>query len=567
MSTDASTTTSTLSAKTRTRRWRFTHRPFGSRTALGVGGLVVVVIWIVVALWWGNVLYCADETVGICAWTVWSVRTPQSPTPSLPPSLPRGPPARPSPRRTDAPPRVVYWDDDNTKGHHHVRIRSPQSPPSLLFTTPIRYPSIAYENRVLLPRDDFIRETDKVPLSEDGNTTCLPLAEWQTQSFPNCNLVHEISLLQTREGASLRTDEGRLSKLGEGWFRTTWKYEHTGHHDTTAVPATDKHNRHHHKTPFQPETVVLKTLRIVREFEPEYYELHRRDAVAMERLTHSDYVVNVYGYCGQSAVNEYANFPFGGVANLEDFDRRVRGKHDARAMAIKLRLGASVALGVAHIHQAGTHDPYAPAGMVHYDLNPRNVALFAGGIPKINDFNIAEFLTYNPATNRTCGFPGRMHQPWWRAPEEVGFGNASGTAPLLDEMVDVYALGNLLFHVLTTHAPRGKMKAYRMDEVREVVARGDPPVLMGHFATSKDPVVRAFRKAMDLCFAKRSEDRGTAYEVAIVLLDALKNTKTKHRLPHEQPEEEEQEPDPVVENEEPDDESDDESEDVIEPKG
>ena len=32
------------------------------------------------------------------------------------------------------------------------------------------------------------------------------------------------------------------------------------------------------------ETVVLKTLRIEREFLDEYYELHRRDALAMERL-------------------------------------------------------------------------------------------------------------------------------------------------------------------------------------------------------------------------------------------------------------------------------------------
>jgi len=38
------------------------------------------------------------------------------------------------------------------------------------------------------------------------------------------------------------------------------------------------------------------TFRIDRDFLPEYYELHRRDAVSMERLTSSDYVMDSYGY-------------------------------------------------------------------------------------------------------------------------------------------------------------------------------------------------------------------------------------------------------------------------------
>lgn len=60
-----------------------------------------------------------------------------------------------------------------------------------------------------------------------------------------------------------------------------------------------------------------KTLRLEREFKPEYYELHRRDAVAMERLTRSPFVVNVFGMCGNSALNELADFPYPGVQSLE----------------------------------------------------------------------------------------------------------------------------------------------------------------------------------------------------------------------------------------------------------
>ena len=238
----------------------------------------------------------------------------------------------------------------------------------------------------------------------------------------------------------------------------------------------------------------------------------------MERLTHSDFVVNIYGYCGQSAINELADFPFPGITSLEDFDRRVRGKNSEHALAIKLRMAASVAMGVAHIHQAGDHKAER-AAMVHYDLNPRNVALFAKGRPKLNDFNIAEFLRYDPATNKTCGFPSRMHEPWWRAPEEVHLNNTA----MLDEKVDVYSLGNLLFHLLTTNAPHGKMKRERMEEVRLQVAAGERPILVAPYANSTHPVVKAFRQAMDLSFPLNPADRGTSQEIADVLVDALMN--------------------------------------------
>jgi len=337
---------------------------------------------------------------------------------------------------------------------------------------------------------------------------CLPKAEWQVKSNPNCNSIHEINVATAAAAAhnSQHHDnhhhhhhhnEESLSVLGEGWFRTTWRLDRSDE-----------------------ESVVLKTLRIEREFLSEYYELHRRDAVAMERLTASPFVVNVYGYCGQSAINELANFPFPNILNLETFNRRMRGKDSARAFAMKLRMAASIALGVADIHAGGSTDPDDETiYMVHYDLNPRNIALFAGGRPKINDFNIAEFLRYDPATNATCQFPSRLHEPWWRAPEEM---NTTHTV-LVDEKVDVYALGNILYHTLTTHSGRGKQKKERMAEVRPVVAAGIRPEIPEVYLNSNDTNVIAMVQAIDLCWAKDPEERGSAEEVAAVLYEALLN--------------------------------------------
>ena len=312
---------------------------------------------------------------------------------------------------------------------------------------------------------------------------CTPKADWQVQSNPNCNSIHEISMPGTNE------DEA-LTILGEGWFRTTWRWGKT----------------------------VLKTLRIERDFLSEYYELHRRDAVAMERLTSSPFVVNIYGYCGQSAVNELADFPFPGIQNLEAFNKRMRGNNSPKASSIKLRMAASIALGLADIHAGGeSTEENSNVMMTHYDLNPRNIALFAGGKPKINDFNIAEFMQVNRATNETCPFPSRLHEPWWRAPEEMDTTHKS----MVNEKVDVYALGNILYHTLTTHSSRGAQKKERMDHVRPLVAAGVQPIIPRQYTDSSDPSVQAMISAIHLCWAKDSSERASAAEVAQVLYDAL----------------------------------------------
>jgi serine/threonine protein kinase len=349
-------------------------------------------------------------------------------------------------------------------------------------------------------------ETTAAATTTKAKDPCVPMADWQTRSFPTCNILHEIDMglgaSETNTDASSTSSKSTpaqsLKPLGEGWFRTTWQME-----------AVDD------------ITTVLKTLRVVREFSPEFYELHRRDAVAMERLTSSDFVMNVYAYCGQSAVNEMADFAVPGLQSLEAFDRRMRGHDSRQADMMKLRVAASVATGVADIHDVESMD--GRPSMVHYDLNPRNVALCAGGRPKLNDFNIAEFLRWNPETNETCGFSSRMHEPWWRAPEEMNTTTATSKEDtvLLDEKVDIYALGNVLYHILSTHSPRGKMKRERMEIVRPVVAQGIAPKLPEPYKSGTDPVHAAFRNAMALCFAKDPKERGSAEDVANLLTNAV----------------------------------------------
>lgn len=344
-------------------------------------------------------------------------------------------------------------------------------------------------------------KSEFLDFQNDLDDKCEPAESWQVEARPNCNIFHEVDM---------KPSQSPLLFLGQGWFRSAWRLNQ---HDAS---------------------VVIKMLRLEREFLDEYYELHRRDAVAMEHLTFSPFIMNVYGYCGQSAINEIADFREG-INSLEQVNRRLRGQYSDGVMVLKLRLALGVAIGLYHVHYGIPGMPWdhnnitARPTMAHYDINPRNVAIIAGGKPKLNDFNIAEFLRYpkGNSTFETCGFPSRLHEPWWRAPEEM---DVMSKTKLVNEKVDVYALGAVLYHILTTHSPRGKMKKERMDEIRQQVVKGMRPPLMEPWASRKDPIVMAFKEAMDMCFHKDPRKRGTTKEVATVLYRALENAPSWEEL-------------------------------------
>lgn len=276
----------------------------------------------------------------------------------------------------------------------------------------------------------------------------------------------------------------------------------------------------------------------------------------MERLTFSPYVLDIYGYCGQSSINELANFGIEGMTNLEKVARGFRGMdHIEPVSKIKLQLASMVAAGVSHMHSidypdfperydsdddssddeksakrtktGGAQKVTSNATLVHYDLNPRNIAVIKRGKPKLNDFNVAEFMTWDRKNNKPCGFKGRFREPWWRAPEEMHFHLDNYTNPTpLTEKIDVYALGNILWDILTTHSPRGKMKKELEAGVRPKVARGELPRYPDDFNQTRlatDPALRALDTAMRKCMRTMPQDRPTAGEIADELSEALDN--------------------------------------------
>jgi len=374
---------------------------------------------------------------------------------------------------------------------------------------------------------------------------CVPKAAWQTTSYPTCNNIHEIDFVHSvgrntqshifaenhtgrrfvtdyaSKKSMKQTQEVDVELKGQGWFRTAWAVDR----ETSPFKVVydddawdDEYRRE--------EQVILKTLRIERDFAEEFYELHRRDAMAMERLTQSPYVLDIYGYCGQSTMNELASH--GTLQSMIKY-----GAHKKK----RLNLAYEVAKGVSDVHSVDYADFTAPsdesgvslkssnATMVHYDLNYHNIAVVDGRYPKLNDFNVAMFLGWDPKKKETCGFEGRFREPWWRSPEEMQNHIEDGKDDIpLTEKVDVYSLGNILWSLLTNKSPWVKDSKV-MDELRPRVARGEMPPLPSKIANSTEPSIVAIRNAMFKCLRINPEERASAGEVAHDLKMAIKEVK------------------------------------------
>lgn len=135
------------------------------------------------------------------------------------------------------------------------------------------------------------------------------------------------------------------------------------------------------------------------DFEDAHFEHDRIDAVAMERLTSSPHVIDVFGFCGHSVLTEFADGP-----RLGELADKSKSKPLAR-----LKIARDIANGLADVHGIDNKDGNN-ATFVHLDVNPANVVSI-GGTLKLNDFNIGIIRRWNTTSQEPCGFPAQYPNP------------------------------------------------------------------------------------------------------------------------------------------------------------
>jgi hypothetical protein len=392
---------------------------------------------------------------------------------------------------------IFHWNHTGTSTRRHHLIKQPSRTLSVsehLHTE--AYGDLkfsAFGETRIIPQDDYERyELYRHQLLEAMNAS-QPLIEtkdwhddelvgtqqtcrrnnWGRKVYPVCNKLHELRMelpWDLKDGNVHQDYDYRLKATGS--FVNVWVMARPG---------------------MQKEFLVIKRYKLGDHYPLDIVDISnaKKEAIIMERLTSSDRIIDIYGYCGfstliEGAMRELADevMPSGGFVSqerLDEFQLVDVAPMNNFTLTEKLDTAILMAEGIAELHG------YTGGAIAHGDVYPSQWLRTYDGKLKLNDFNSAEIMDWDPVNQRYCIF-SRCHLNWNRAPEDLTCGKWPA-----DEGIDTFCMGNNIYTLLT-----GLWTFYwAMDQERDVM----------------QTVVNGYRSYVDPRYRIRSRVEGKLVEL------------------------------------------------------